>query len=175
MAGRLPRVASMSSTTSLVRCTSGFALGVLALVSALPKTALAATCGNGNVESGEDCDDGNVSSGDGCDATCQEEFGWECTDATFELDFNETITDDGHATPSWTLSSDKLTVTQAYNADAAVYVSSLPATGTEISVDLTVNTSSDDDFIGFKCHCLYSSESGVRCARQGKKSWVSVL
>ena len=130
----------MSPTTSLVRCTQGFAIGVVALLASLPTTASAATCGNGNVESGEDCDDGNTSDGDGCDSTCQEEFGWECTDATFEL-INETITDDGHSTPSWTLSSDKLTVTQAYNADAAVYVSSLPATGTEIAVDLTVNTS----------------------------------
>ncbi|MBN9165704.1 MAG: hypothetical protein BGO98_04950 [Myxococcales bacterium 68-20] len=33
--------------------------------------ASAATCGNGEVEAGEDCDDGNVVDGDGCSAICE--------------------------------------------------------------------------------------------------------
>ncbi|MBL9027890.1 MAG: DUF4215 domain-containing protein [Myxococcales bacterium] len=32
-----------------------------------------ATCGDGQVGSGEECDDGNTQSGDGCSATCQDE------------------------------------------------------------------------------------------------------
>ena len=65
--------------------------------------------------------------------------------------------------PSWSLSSDRLTVTQSQNADSAVYMSNLPATGTEISVDLTVNTTSDDDFIGF----VLGYESGENTSSSG--------
>src|SRR5690242_18073018 len=32
-----------------------------------------ATCGNGQIDPGEQCDDGNTTSGDGCSATCQTE------------------------------------------------------------------------------------------------------
>lgn len=60
------------------------------------------------------------------------------------------------ATPAWTPASSSTsprssttTVTQANNADAAVYVSTLPAKDIDIEVELTVNTTSDDDFIGF--------------------------
>ena len=46
------------------------------------------TCGDGNLEYGEDCDDGNIVSNDGCSNTCEEEFcgdgivnyGEECDD-----------------------------------------------------------------------------------------------
>jgi fibro-slime domain-containing protein len=41
--------------------------------------ACAVTCGNGNVEQGEQCDDGNTVSGDGCSATCQLEQGFTCS------------------------------------------------------------------------------------------------
>ncbi len=37
------------------------------------------TCGDGNVDTGEQCDDGNQVSGDGCSATCQTETGFTCT------------------------------------------------------------------------------------------------
>lgn len=35
---------------------------------------LAANCGNGVLDDGEDCDDGDTRPGDGCDETCAEEF-----------------------------------------------------------------------------------------------------
>ncbi|MEC8422192.1 MAG: hypothetical protein VX000_00370, partial [Myxococcota bacterium] len=139
------------------------ASGLAALVGLAPRAALAGVCGDGVLDSGETCDDGNATAGDGCDASCQEEFGWECVDATFELDFAEVVSDDGHPSPSWSLSSDRLTVTQSLNADAAVYMSNLPATGTEISVDLTVNTTGDDDFIGF----VLGYESGENASSSG--------
>ena len=41
----------------------------------------AATCGNGNLEAGEQCDDGNAVSGDGCSSSCQVEAGWTCASA----------------------------------------------------------------------------------------------
>ena len=37
------------------------------------------TCGDGNIDPGEQCDDGNQVSGDGCSATCTTETGFTCT------------------------------------------------------------------------------------------------
>jgi fibro-slime domain-containing protein len=36
------------------------------------------SCGNGNIETGEDCDDGNQVNGDGCSSTCKVEDGFTC-------------------------------------------------------------------------------------------------
>jgi fibro-slime domain-containing protein len=41
--------------------------------------ACAATCGNGNIETGEGCDDGNAAAGDGCSPACAPEVGFDCT------------------------------------------------------------------------------------------------
>ena len=122
-------------------------VGALGLF-ALPNVALAA-CGDGTLDTGETCDDGNTTSLDGCDSVCAVEAGYECVEATFALDFAERLATDGGSGPSWTLSSDKRTVTQSVNSDAGVYMSSLPATGVTIEMDIAVNTTSDDDFNGF--------------------------
>jgi fibro-slime domain-containing protein len=37
------------------------------------------SCGNGNIEMGEQCDDGNLAAGDGCSPTCTNEAGFTCT------------------------------------------------------------------------------------------------
>jgi fibro-slime domain-containing protein len=37
------------------------------------------SCGNGNIETGEECDDGNLAKGDGCDDKCKKEAGFTCT------------------------------------------------------------------------------------------------
>ena len=42
-------------------------------------TACSTSCGNGNVEAGEQCDDGNQVDGDGCSSTCQTEPGFDCS------------------------------------------------------------------------------------------------
>jgi cysteine-rich repeat protein len=44
--------------------------------------ACTATCGDGNLDPGEDCDDGNGVDGDGCSAKCKKEGGFTCTTAT---------------------------------------------------------------------------------------------
>lgn len=36
------------------------------------------TCGDGELDSGEDCDDGGIEAGDGCSAGCRAELGWTC-------------------------------------------------------------------------------------------------
>jgi len=41
--------------------------------------ACAASCGNGNLEPGEECDDGNLANRDGCSSTCKIEQGFTCT------------------------------------------------------------------------------------------------
>jgi cysteine-rich repeat protein len=123
----------------------------LALALALVPTAARAACGDGVLDTGEGCDDLNLTDGDGCDATCAVEAGWECVDASFDLDYAEVLArgDTTHVEPSWALSADGRTVTQSRNAFAAVYVTTLPAAGVSMTFDLTVQTSSDDDFIGW--------------------------
>jgi fibro-slime domain-containing protein len=44
--------------------------------------ACAATCGNGNLEPGEDCDDGNLVDHDGCSSKCTIEDGFTCATQT---------------------------------------------------------------------------------------------
>jgi fibro-slime domain-containing protein len=41
--------------------------------------ACSTSCGNGNVETGEDCDDGNNKDGDGCSSKCKIEAGFMCS------------------------------------------------------------------------------------------------
>ena len=50
-----------------------------------------ATCGDGNVDPGEQCDDGNTTDGDGCSSACQTEPG-SCGDGTCDMAGGETCT-----------------------------------------------------------------------------------
>ena len=126
-----------------------FLVALLAVLGAAPGLASAA-CGDGVLDAGEACDDVNTNTGDGCDSFCQVEPGWQCVGTGFAIDFAEVIVDDYfHSAPDWTISADSLTVTQTLNADAAVYVSTLPVSGVSMTFELTVTTTSDDDFIGW--------------------------
>jgi len=44
--------------------------------------ACTATCGDGNIDPGEDCDDGDLQDGDGCSSKCKIEDGFKCTTDT---------------------------------------------------------------------------------------------
>lgn len=60
----------------------------------------APTCGNGDVDPGEECDDGNATSGDGCDGECRDETptprcGDGTVDAGEECDDRNTTNGDG--------------------------------------------------------------------------------
>ena len=44
--------------------------------------ACTTSCGDGNLDPGEDCDDGNGLDGDGCSSKCKSEGGFTCTSAT---------------------------------------------------------------------------------------------
>ncbi len=44
--------------------------------------ACTTSCGDGNLDPGEDCDDGNGLDGDGCSSKCKEEGGFTCTPAS---------------------------------------------------------------------------------------------
>jgi fibro-slime domain-containing protein len=44
--------------------------------------ACSTSCGNGNIEAGEQCDDGNLADGDGCSSTCTIEPGFTCKNVT---------------------------------------------------------------------------------------------
>ena len=44
--------------------------------------ACTATCGDGNLDPGEDCDDGDLQDGDGCSSKCKIEDGFKCENQT---------------------------------------------------------------------------------------------
>jgi cysteine-rich repeat protein len=44
--------------------------------------ACTTSCGDGNLDPGEDCDDGNGLDGDGCSSECKDESGFSCSTAT---------------------------------------------------------------------------------------------
>jgi len=46
--------------------------------------ACEATCGDGNLDPGEECDDGNLANGDGCSSTCGKETGFLCDTRTLQ-------------------------------------------------------------------------------------------
>jgi fibro-slime domain-containing protein len=46
--------------------------------------ACSTTCGDGNIDPGEECDDGNGLDGDGCSSACKEESGFACSTATIQ-------------------------------------------------------------------------------------------
>ncbi|MBK9367094.1 MAG: hypothetical protein IPN01_12375 [Deltaproteobacteria bacterium] len=56
---------------------------------------------------------------------------------------------DSAPSPTWTLSADKTSISQTVNSAPGVYLSTLPATAAVITFEMVVNTTSDDDFIGF--------------------------
>ncbi len=113
--------------------------------------AVAQVCGDGVVEGTEECDDGNVTDGDGCDNGCFVEDGYTCTEATFEIDFFEDFSSQGllAGPTTWTLSQDNLTITQTENSGPGVAMTNLPAVGVIIEFELEVQTTDDDDFIGW--------------------------
>jgi cysteine-rich repeat protein len=63
------------------------------------------SCGNGQVDDGEQCDDGNTIDGDGCSALCQVEPAWFCKDPLPALAPRNVVGDGGFEssalTPVW--------------------------------------------------------------------------
>jgi cysteine-rich repeat protein len=47
--------------------------------------ACTTTCGDGNVDPGEDCDDGNMTDSDGCSSACKVENGFTCAISTYQV------------------------------------------------------------------------------------------
>jgi choice-of-anchor A domain-containing protein len=107
------------------------------------------TCGDGNRAADEQCDDGDTENGDGCSSLCTVEPGYICTDANFSLAYTEGWSEINAPDPTWSLSADRLTVRQGTNSHPAVYMTNLPAVGASLVFDLAVETSDDDDFIGW--------------------------
>ena len=113
---------------------------------ALESTA-EATCGDTTLDSNEACEDGNLINGDGCDDTCAIEANWECNAAEFNLDFNECFGTSN--CPSWNVSTDGRVLTQFTNSSPGIFVSTLPAVGVTAEFSIGVQTTSDDDYIGW--------------------------
>jgi cysteine-rich repeat protein len=59
--------------------------------------ACTSSCGDGNLDLGEQCDDGNLVNGDGCSSTCTTETGFTCSSATNQD--STTCTQPGNVSP----------------------------------------------------------------------------
>lgn len=61
---------SMSEATTTTGVTTGATTGVTTSESSGATTGPLSTCGDGNLDRGEECDDGNLAAGDGCSPLC---------------------------------------------------------------------------------------------------------
>ncbi len=108
-----------------------------------------AQCGNGRYEPpAESCDDMNTVGGDGCDGTCSVEAGYTCINPP---SLTGIVAESyAGAGASWTVSADGLSGIQTANT-AAPTIGLIGADAQELTYtfDLTVETTTDDDFIGF--------------------------
>ena len=109
----------------------------------------AAQCGNGAyAPPGEECDDGNMASGDGCDDACRIEPGYSCINPPSLTGISEQ--NYPGASASWTVSGDGLSGIQTANTGApTIGLIGADAQAITYTFDTTVETTSDDDFIGF--------------------------
>lgn len=104
---------------------------------------------NAQVEPGEACDDGNAVNGDGCENDCTFTTGWECD---FAINFSALTTEDhgGGSTSNWDIPSGAFFGTQTENTERpTVALFGADAFASVFDLTIRVDTSQDDDFIGF--------------------------
>ncbi len=107
-----------------------------------------AICGDGNLERpAEQCDDGNTTPNDGCSALCTTEEGFVCEDVSFILDVEDDLNVSGTATDFELL--DPRTLRQNNNSLPGVYSTTMPADIAQITFEMRVATTADDDFLGW--------------------------
>ncbi|MFK8004037.1 MAG: DUF4215 domain-containing protein [Polyangiales bacterium] len=106
-----------------------------------------AVCGDNNLEPAEECDDGNITSGDGCSNLCVVEESFACETVTFTVQHNESLT--GGTAPNWVVDADERGISETTNSVATVFSTNMPAQIGEITFDMRVNRSGDDDFLGW--------------------------
>ena len=123
-------------------------------------TLTACTAPSGYVGDASDCDDTAAATFPGADEVCDEadndcdgstdEDDVCCVPADFSLAFSETWSNGVAApAPRWSLSTDGRTVIQSTNSEPAVYMTNLPAAGLSVTFNLQVQTTGDDDYIGW--------------------------
>lgn len=106
-----------------------------------------AICGDGEVEVAEECDDGNLFDGDGCSMACTVEDGFVCEPVSFELDLSQSL--DVSGTSANFVVDSPTVVRQTANSIPAVFNTTMPADIAAITFDMSVQTTGDDDFIGW--------------------------
>ena len=111
--------------------------------------ASAQVCGDGRFEPPvEACDDGNTVSGDGCDSACGIEAGYHCVNPPSLTGISEQSYPGASA--NWIISPDGLSGIQTFNTNApTIGLIGADAQALTYQFDVTVETASDDDFVGF--------------------------
>ncbi|PIE19909.1 MAG: hypothetical protein CSA65_00230 [Proteobacteria bacterium] len=130
-------------------------LYLLTLVLLCPQRA-DAQCFNGApdgaVDSSEACDDGNAIPGDGCSPTCTIEPDWACTHISMRTTTPLTLgipTSSSHSAPNWTILGNERGALQTRNSYPTALRFGAPAVGNTYELDIEVQTTQDNDFIGF--------------------------
>ncbi|QQR91209.1 MAG: hypothetical protein IPJ88_05610 [Myxococcales bacterium] len=145
----LPRFTRRHVATALF-----YSLVLTATLGVLGSSSLAsAQCFNGtpdgDVHASEECDDGNFSTGDGCDNQCLIESGFVCK---APIDFTGGVSTEEYysgSTAVWTM-LDRYSATQGTNTtNPTIGLVGTEAKGVTYVIDIEVQTTSDDDFIGF--------------------------
>lgn len=130
-----------------------FGFGLAILAPAMPAFAVCdGGLPDGDVGPTEVCDDGNLVDGDGCDGTCTIESGFVCK---IPIDFSGGVTIEdydvvgGGIAADWTI-IDRYSATQANNTEEpTIGLVGAEATEYVYIIDITVETTEDNDFIGF--------------------------
>jgi hypothetical protein len=81
------------------------------------------------------------------------------------------LLDDSHLSPTWTISPAGYSVTQSKNGDASVFLSDQTWTNTVFDGNFKVNTTGDDDYIGFVFGYTSSNDYYLFDWKQNSQNW----
>lgn len=81
------------------------------------------------------------------------------------------LLNDSHSSPTWTISPGGDSVTQSKNGDASVFLSDQTWTNTVFNGNFSVNTTGDDDYIGFVFGYTSSSDYYLFDWKQRDQNW----
>ena len=121
----------------------------------VPATAQA-VCGDAQIIGDEECDDGNTAAGDGCSDGCDVEYAFDCEGP---MDLSTADIEIWGSDATWTLDPAGLFAVANDNAAATAAVADFDASYGPITFELEVQTTYDDDYVGFAVGVLPGDSS----------------
>lgn len=123
---------------------------------------VAAVCGDGSAEPGEQCDDGNTSSGDGCNSNCMYETGNETepNDTPTQAATNNSFTPDTAVIGGWSLATDVDYYAVTVSAGQSLEIQTWDHTGPSCTIDTELWVYDSDEVTVL----AYNDDSTSLCA-----------